>query len=441
MPWAPPRAPIASVVEVCKDHADGVRRACRRQGHAMSMMSEQPLPLGDRVGPTGRSERIETLDVLRGLAILGILLVNIQIFAMPEAAYLNPTAYGDLTGANRIVWILTHVLAEQKFISLFSMLFGIGVLLMSRRRDAVGLPAAGPHYRRMGGLLAIGLVHAYAVWYGDILVTYALVGMVVFALRHLAPRWLLAIGIAAYALPGVLLLSMGLMVELGQLSEADIPGPALMAPEQEVAVYRGGWWAQMEHRAPSSFYMQTDLLLTYTGWATGGLMLVGMALFKLGVLRGTAPRATYVALIVVALVVALPVIGLGVSYRLAHPGGTLSFFLGYQFNYWAAPLVTLAWVSVAILLMRAGALRTLMRALAAVGRMALTNYLAQSVICTLIFYGHGLGMFGRLERIEQLGVVIALWVAQLVWSPLWLRWFEQGPVERLWRVLTYGRSR
>lgn len=137
--------------------------------------------------PVTAGERIVSLDVLRGFAILGILIMNIQSFSMISAAYLNPTAYGDLTGLNRVVWTLSHLFADLKFISIFSMLFGAGIVLFARRLEAKGLRAGPVHYRRAIWLLLIGLAHGFLLWYGDILAIYGLVGLIVYLMWRRSP--------------------------------------------------------------------------------------------------------------------------------------------------------------------------------------------------------------------------------------------------------------
>ena len=130
-------------------------------------------------GPTRDRERIDSLDTLRGFALLGILVMNIQSFSMPSSAYLIPNSYGDLEGLNGVVWLIGHLFFDLKFMAMFSMMFGAGITLMSQHRDAAGSPVLGIHYRRMTLLLFFGLIHAYFIWYGDILVSYAICGMVV----------------------------------------------------------------------------------------------------------------------------------------------------------------------------------------------------------------------------------------------------------------------
>ena len=163
--------------------------------------------------PTRPAERIVAIDILRGFALLGILIMNIQGFAMPAAAYLNPTAYGDLSGANRWVWILSHVFADQKFMTIFSLLFGAGIVLMSEKLDERGLRAWGLHYRRTFWLLLFGLTHAFLLSSGDILVAYAVCGLWVYWLRRLRPGLQVALGLLVVSIPALLLLGTGLSMQ------------------------------------------------------------------------------------------------------------------------------------------------------------------------------------------------------------------------------------
>ena len=151
--------------------------------------------------PLHQQERILSIDILRGLAVLGILVMNIQHFSMPQAAYINPTAYGDLNGLNRWVWILSHMLASEKFMSIFSMLFGASLLLFTRRAEIKGRNSAQLHYRRMFWLLLFGMMHAYLLWSGDILVSYSICGMLVYLFRNKGPLTLLGIAFAFFVVP------------------------------------------------------------------------------------------------------------------------------------------------------------------------------------------------------------------------------------------------
>jgi len=394
--------------------------------------------------PVTAPERIASIDVLRGVALLGILLMNIQSFSMPSAAYLNPTAYGDLTGANRWVWIITHLFADQKFISIFSMLFGAGILLIAER---VGPEhATRIHYRRMAVLLVFGLLHAHLLWSGDILYTYALCGMLVYLARHLTPKALIILGVLLHAGSTVFFIANAILLRgappevIAQVTnDFWLSPPAELA--RELAAFRGGWLAQQTFRGPDATSMETFIFLIDIAWKTSGLMLVGMALYKLGVLSAQRSRAFYRRMVVLGFGLGLPVIAFGVwtNFR-AGWQFPYSLFYGTQFNYWGSVAVALGWVGLVMLLVQSGRAARLTRRLGAVGRTAFSNYILQTLLGIAIFYGTGLALFGRVERVGQLFTVFAIWAVQLAVAPIWLRHFEFGPLEWLWRSLTYGKA-
>ncbi len=393
-------------------------------------------------GPVTQAERIDSIDVLRGFAVLGILVINVQSFAMIGAAYLNPTAAGDLSGAGYFVWLVSHLFFEHKMMPIFAMLFGAGIVLMSSRREEKGLRAAGLYYRRMFVLLVFGLLHAYLIWHGDILYTYALCGSIVFLFRRWSPKVLMPMGLVVYCVAaGSSLLFHQTMTywppeQLDELAEWWAPGEEQAA--DEIAAYQGNWFRQLDHRVPTSFFMQTFLFLTHFAWDSSGLMLIGMAFYKLGVFSAKRSAGFYVSLIVAGLLIGLPVIIFGVARNFAADWDIRAcFFIGAIPNYFGSLFVSLAWVGLIMLICKYDKRPRLTGALAAVGRMALTNYLMQSLICTTVFYGHGLGLFGQVDRLGQLGVVLGVWAFQLAISPLWLRCFRFGPAEWLWRSLSY----
>ena len=395
-----------------------------------------------KFAPASESQRIVSLDVLRGFALLGILAMNIQSFAMIFSAYMNPTAYGDLTGANYWVWLLSHVLTDQKFMTIFSMLFGAGIVLLSSRVEARGQSATGVHYQRMFWLIVFGLLHAYLLWYGDILFLYGICGLVVYLFRKLSPRKLLVLGLLTIAVSSALFLFFGWSMQfwppeaLEELTQDWQPTPERTA--EEVAIYQGGWLEQMNHRVPKSFEFETFVFLIWGFWRAGGLMLVGMGLYKVGVFTLKRSAGFYAALIMGALLVGIPTVSYGV-HRNFTVGWDIhsSFFFGWQFNYWGSLIVSMGWIGLVMLVCQYPPLARLTRPFAAVGQMAFTNYILQTVICTTIFYGHGFGLFGQVERTGQIAIVAGVWVFQLLVSPVWLRYFLFGPLEWLWRSLTY----
>lgn len=368
--------------------------------------------------------------------------MNIQSFSMIGAAYLNPTAYGDLSGVNRLVWMLSHVFADQKFLSIFSMLFGAGIVMFVGRSEAAGRGAAGLHYRRSFWLLVFGLAHGTLLWYGDILATYAICAMIAFLFRKVRPVPLTILGVLAFLVPAALWTLFGWSIKfwppeaLEQTLLAWRPGAEVVAAE--VAAYRGGWLEQMPYRLESVLFHDTFLLVFYMGFRGCGLMLVGMALYKWGVIIGRRSRAFYATLAAAGLAVGLTFILIGLSRNLAA-GWTLeySMFTGSTFNYVGSAAVATAYIAIVMLVAGRGGLFS--RLLAPVGRMAFTNYLMQTVICTTVFYGHGLGLFGKVERGGQFLVVLAVGLFQIWFSGFWLERFRFGPAEWLWRSLTYGK--
>ena len=385
--------------------------------------------------------RIRSLDVLRGVGVLGMLAIHIQLFAFPSLARWNPTAYGDLSGLNWWVWLVTALFADGKFITIFAMLLGVSIVMLAGDSGERVVPAWRAHMRRMLVLLILGLLHAHLLWYGDMLVPLALSGTVVFFARRLSAGKLLVLGASVFAVGSIL--SFTLTWSTAQSDPAALsawraqwtPRPEMIA--LEISQYRSGWAEQMAHRVPAALDTETSYFVTHLFWQTAGLMLIGMGFFKAGVLSAVRSRAFYVRMGVVGFGIGVLLNVLGIRRSLATGWDLLDFALvSQQLHYWGNLFVALGWTALVMLLCQRG---WPLRSLAAVGRMALTNYLLQSVICTTIFYGHGLGLFGRVDRAGQLAIVIGIWAFQLLASRAWLGYFTVGPVEWLTRWLVFGR--
>ena len=394
-----------------------------------------------------KPERFETLDVLRGLGVLGILTVNVVAFAYPWQAYQNPMngpfpfQGGEVTG-----WFASHVFFELKFITLFSMLFGASLYLVGGERTDV---AKGRVLRRrLFWLLLFGTLHGALIWFGDILLPYALCGLVVALCRSWRAGLLLRVGIIFLCVGAV---STAAIAALGVL-----PGDALSS--SEIAALGEAYWRQ-----PDASLLETigqfrgdlatvargnfdfwwgDAALTFFGftfWRSAGVMMIGLALFKMGLLQGKGRSGAY-WLWIFGGALALVVIGLqakaNIEADFAFPqtagGGLLA-------NYFLSPLVTLGYIGLVVLLLRAHALGLLGRALAATGQMAFTNYILQSVLMTCLFWGgRGPVWFAEVDRPMQWALVAVVWLATLLWSPLWMARFQYGPLEWVWRKLSYG---
>lgn len=387
--------------------------------------------------------RLESLDLIRGIAVLGILLMNIQSFSMIGQAYLNPTAFGDLTGANLWVFVGSHLLADQKFMSIFSMLFGASMLLIIQNSERKGLQPGKVHYRRNFWLLIIGLLHAYLIWYGDILTPYALCAFLVYPAYGASPKRLFVVGIIIFSIASLLESMIGLTlpywpeVARESLTSSWLPEPSTV--QAEIAAYQGNYLSQLSMRAASAFGMQTTYFLNHFLWRISGLMLIGMALFKSGFLIGAGTRKMYRK---VAIGIGLPslfLVGLGLwlNFRMDW-SVSYSFFLGSQFNYWGSLGVAIGFMALIVLWHQSHQGQGWKRRFSTVGRMALSNYLIQSILGAFLFYG--LGWFGEVNRVQQLWIVLGVWALQLLYSPWWMQRYHYGPFEWVWRSLTQGKK-
>lgn len=392
--------------------------------------------------PTSNAKRIISLDILRGFAVLGILVMNIQAFSMIGAAYVNPTAYGSLEGANLWVWLLSHVLTDLKFMAIFSMLFGAGIVLMWSRAEEAGRPPSGLHFRRMLLLVLFGLMHAYLFWYGDILFFYGICGMLVYWFRKARPGTLIVVGMVFLSVGSAIYIMSGLSMPYWPPQEIERFEDEMWSPspekvETELEAYRGTWVQQMPARVASVIEMHTQAFPFFLLWRVSGLMLIGMALFKLGVFSALKSLRFYLGIVCLALALGVPLVSYG-AIRYFDRGWTPDcFFLGSQYNYWGSLLISLGWVGLVMIVYQRGWLGWLTARLAAVGRAALSCYLLETIICTSLFYGHGFGLFGEVSRVGQLLIVMGVWAILLLFAPFWLERFQYGPFEWIWRSLAY----
>lgn len=415
--------------------------------------------------PVVQSQRIASIDVLRGVALLGIFAMNVMTFAMPMAAYMNPTSYPEYSGLNRVVYWVVHILFDMKMMGIFSMLFGAGVVVWSRkaqtRQEVARLRWLW--LRRMGWLFVFGMIHAWLIWEGDILVSYAVCGvLVVWWLRRLPVAWLFIAAGAFFAIHMLLMVSQGWFMwamfadteaSAKALDAMHMPAEtlavtreeirAMMAPTEaqiaeQLAALRGDWRTVFDHRAEATVYMQTQGLVFFLFWRASAMMLLGVALTKSGVLTAAKSARFYGTMAVAGYLVGVPMIVAGILYNESH-GFDIAKYpgLGMAFNAIGSVPMMLGHVGLVVWIVKRGMLRPVTTALARVGQMALTNYLAQSVLASLVFYGFGFGFAGEMSRLGQQGVVWFVWIVQILWSIAWLSRFRFGPAEWLWRSLTY----
>jgi len=404
---------------------------------------------------TDGPDRHISIDAVRGFAVLGILLMNIVGMGMPAFAYIDPTFHGGSTGADLWTWAVNNVLTDGKMRALFTMLFGASTVLIAERAEG-GRP--GPmqtHYRRMFWLFVFGMIHAYFLWWGDILVTYSVAGLFIFPFRKFGPRLQIGIGVAILAAlltknaieanqlialhaaavaPGA---SASVVKAWQEASMALIPPPGMKAAE--LAGFRGGFLDALAARTQNSMLMQLVLAPPDALPEAIGQMFVGMGLFRVGFFTlGWSSRA-YGATIAVGYLLAVPATA-WIAWNIHRDGfEPLSLHRWEVWQQVSRPLIALAHASLLLLVVRAGAAQGLVDRLAAAGRMAFSNYLMTSIITTLVFCGFGLGLFGRLSRFQELAVVAGVWAFILIWSKPWLAHFYYGPFEWAWRSLVRWR--
>lgn len=399
---------------------------------------------------TAAPARLITLDIVRGVAVMGILAMNIVAFAMIPQAYINPLAYGMEGAADLASWAFSFVFIDGKMRGLFSFLFGASMLLVIQLAEKSGDAPRRVTFARQLWLLLFGMIHYYFIWFGDILIGYALIGMLAWFFRNLEPRrlvrWGVALvlvqlavmgGTAAYAHSLSSAIAAGnadadMLKQWAELSH-DIAIPSGEQLRETMALYLGSWWGIAEYQLTEKATM--PLFFTFLfGWETLAYMLFGMAALKSGFLTGGWDNARYRRAALIGLGIAVPVYivlaALLVADNFSVPGiFTYSFTATVPFR----PMMIVAYAALIILATRRGG--WLVDRIAATGRAAFSNYLGTSILMTTLFYGWGLGWFGSLSRFELWLVVIAMWLVMLAWSKPWLERFQYGPLEWLWRSL------
>lgn len=410
--------------------------------------STPPSAVNPAVPPT---QRHDSVDLIRGVAVCGILVMNIVSFAMPAAAYLNPEAYLGERTSSHLVYAFTHVFADQKFMGLFSLLFGGSVMLLIEKLKARSTSATWFYYSRTLWLLVFGFLHGLLLWEGDILFYYALCGLLLYPFWRAPPTLQFSLGLAIF-------LSAIVIDRIGQNFVESLSGfslealqstwlPSRMDIHLETAVRLSDYADQVSYRSSlsgaysDSFMSFVSEIYVAQGLARAfGLMLVGMAFYSWGIITAGRSEKFYWRLVIPAFALGLPLVGFGLWQNYAHGWDIRhGLFAGLIYNHLATPLLVFAYAASIVIIHKRRYLPGLRRGLYAVGRMAFSNYIGQSLICTWLFYGYGLGLFGQLDRLDLLIVVLAIWVFQFYFSLWWLSRFQFGPLEWLWRALTYLR--
>lgn len=430
-------------------------------------------PVSHAAGPVRKADRFFTIDVLRGFACLGILMMNIPTFGLPEGAYQNPLVWGENGTSPANIWtlILVYIFGEGKMRAIFSLMFGASAMLLIGRGEerGEGTRVADVYFRRTLWLLLFGMIHGYLIWWGDILFPYAFVGLTLWALRKLSARTLIIV-----ASLQLLILSGGMGTEYFDIKETQANYKKVQAldlesteltkdqkselnagirmekqqsltekrkkAQEEVDAYRGNYAKNLKKRGETTWNFHRFPIYFPFLWDMLAMMFIGMAFYKTGVLTGDKPTGFYVRMAAIGGITGLAINGFTIGWMVRHNFQPLeTAMVGWTYELGRVPMA-LCYVALWILAVKAGALTWATSRLAAVGQMAFSNYVSHSLICSTLFYGgYGFGLIGKLERWQLYVIVVAIWTFNLTWSPWWLKRYHFGPLEWCWRSLTYWK--
>lgn len=404
---------------------------------------------------TTDAHRIPAMDILRGCAVMGILWMNITAFAHPSAAYFNPAATGPLSIADTLAWLVGFVAVDGKMRGLFSLLFGASMLLLIDKAEMAGRDGRRTQIVRSAWLFLFGLAHYLLLWWGDILMVYAIVGLVamLFAGRDAMAlvKWaflffllhflLVAATIASlYAwqraalAPGAASIAKGYADFMAGLSD-----PASPSVAGEVALYRSGFLELVRHHV-AGYPGEWLRSLIFTSLDTLGFMLLGMAMLKGGFLTGRWQIYQYRRTARHCFLIgAPPMVALGcwLIWRGFPPLATMGGVLAWSFPF-RIPL-TVGWAALILWLFQRHRSAPIFARIGAAGRTPMSNYLGTSLVMTAIFQGWGLGLFGHISLAALPLFVLGGWALMLAWPVWWANHFAQGPLEWLWRSLARGK--
>ena len=407
-----------------------------------------PPPLPAHHGePLAAEARMVSLDMLRGLALLGILIANMLLFS-------QPLAYGFRSGLwlgsmDKIADWISLLLIEGKFYPIFAFLFGLGFSMQMGRADARGVDFSVVYRRRLLVLMAIGIAHGIFLWDGDVLLYYAMCGFLLLLFRNRKPVTITIWAAVCILLPASLILVGGLVIqvlsgnaEFSKLMEEFYTQDPVVKGELLRAFVTGSYADTVNYRLDEFLLLALITLI---------FMPVTLGLFLIGLLAGRkqifieAARNRRQTVAVLAACGCVGLLGnlLG-AWATMVGSGKAEFglmLIGYSVISIFGPVLATAYVAGMLLLIQHARSAVFLSPLASVGRMALTNYLAQSAIATTLFYGYGfgLGLGGNIGRLGTIGIAFAIFAAQVLYSMIWLNFFHYGPLEWLWRSLTYGK--
>lgn len=424
---------------------------------------------GRHLHPTESKERIDSLDIIRGVALFGILLMNIVGFGLYKAYY-DPTNSGGATGWDLKVWWINNLFFEGTMRGLFSMLYGAGIVLFNSRtvNGLLGIEVTDAYFRRTLWLLMFGVVHAYLLlWVGEILFPYAVVGLVAYSFRNMRPKQLIIGGL----LLSTMLTLLNTKDYFNTKETFDSYNTAIatkrnsdtLTLESKKAIaewetimadkkvtpdaynnikkeFNKSYASIVWYRASIVQVRQSVTLYREWIWDVFSMVLLGMAFFKNGIFKAEKTNRYYWIMLLSGYLIGIAVNYWETNYIVQHHFDIQAFSLTAITHELGRVPTTIGHIGLIMLFIKSGICPLLKKALAAVGQMAFTNYIMHTIICIFIFMGFGFGAYGKLMRHELYYIVLGIWIFQIIVSPLWLKYFRFGPLEWVWRSLTYWKK-
>jgi uncharacterized protein len=408
---------------------------------AMEPLAVPATVMSEPLAPTTLAERVEAIDILRGLALFGILGANIRAFSGPPLVYFTPHLFWP-GFSDRLAQSFVDAFIQGKFITIFAFLFGVGFTVQLTRAQERGAKFGSVYTRRLIAMIGIGLVHGLCIWFGDILVPYALIGFALFFFAKRKDKTILTWAVIAYLVP-VAMMTLMFIGSRASGKPMKMPVPTSAQIQKEASIYAHGSFAEVQPQRVKDALTHNYNYTPFFGWQLLGLFLFGMLAWRKRFFFPTAEnlpkyRQWMVIGLTLGSIINIAIVAtrwiFNVPMMPPTPLGSVLMIIGTV----GTPLLSLGYACAVIVLVQDAGWRARLQRFGAIGRTALSNYLFQSIVGTLLFFGYGVGLAGIGPAMLFIPLIL-IYAFQAWVSPIWLRHFRFGPAEWLWRTLTYGK--
>ena len=386
----------------------------------------------EALDPLQESKRIVSIDILRGLALLGIFLVNMPSFHTP-ILYINGVDYWN-EGWDRILYIISDIFAQASFYPLFAFLFGFGAVILAVRSEGKGVSFPFLFMKRLLFLLVIGCIHAFFIWHGDILVNYALFGFVILFFYKWRGTYLIWLGTFIYIVPFAVFGTFFLLMSFIDSGLMEIQDDVAMI-KQSLELYSGGTYIEVTGQRVEDWYMvnnPTNAIFLF--FSIFPFFLIGAGVAKQGWLQNASRyKRSFKMLALISFLT-------GVLIKILPYVAVYDYGTTFVQDYFGGPLLTMFYITATALLVEEKGAYKMFYPLSLVGRMSMSNYLFQSIVCSFIFYSYGFGLYGKVTYTEGFLLMMAVFSIQALLSYWWMKRCRFGPVEYIWRFVTYGKK-